>query len=322
MKNKIINYILKKIRKLKQQRLDARAGFKRISQREAFLLEDKLTIEEKKHYCERKAFSQLGYFPNLDNPKSYSEKIIWLALHYKNPLIKICADKYRVKKYIKEKINLDITIPTIGIYKNVNDINFDDLPNKFVLKSTAGWGGKQVILVKNKNNINLERTKSRIAEWLYPWNNYYYNNLCVTDENIVPEILIEEYIGGEEGIDDYKIFCFNGKPRYILIVSERGTKKIKKTFIDINSWEVIPIWRNETGVDKSIEKPELLGDMLKIAEKLSNDFPLLRLDFFIDRDKLYVGEMTFSPGMFLKINPLEWDYKLGEYLELNGKDAK
>lgn len=316
---KLFNFALKKYRALMKYRNEQRAGFKAIKQHEAYMMEPKLTINEKRHYCERKAFAQLGYFPDLDNPRAYNEKIIWLALNYKNPKINICADKYEMKAYLNSILEEDYTIPSLGLYTNVNQIPFDELPSKFVIKSTAGWGGKHVILVKDKSKTNIDRVKSKAAEWLYPWNNYYYNNLCITDENIAPRVLVEEYIGEGDYIDDYKVFCFNGRPKLLLLVRGRHTKKVTKTFIDIESWNVLPVWRNNSKYEKTVEKPQKLQEMLEISEKISKEFPLLRIDFFIHEDRLYVGELTFSPGMFLKLNPREWDYKFGEFLKLDGR---
>ena len=318
MKDWILEKAIKKYRNVKKKRLDEKAGFKSISQREAYLLEEILTLEEKKHYCERKAYAQLKYFPNLDNPKSFNEKLLWLALHYKNPIIAKCTDKYEMKEYIDSVFGANkYSVKTIGVYTNVNDINFDDLPSKFVIKSTAGWGSKQVIIINDKKNINIDKLKSRVAEWLYPWNTYYYNNLCITDEKIKPRILIEEYLEDVDGLKDYKIYCFNGKPKMALTVANRGNdKNQRRVFTNIENWEVLPFTRNKIKSEESIEKPEELDILLDIASELSKGLPMLRVDFFVTNGRIYVGEMTFSPGMFLRIRPREWDFKLGEWLDI------
>lgn len=317
IKKKAIDMVRKQYHSYAENRAKAKAGFKAISQREAFLLEPYLTIEEKKHYCERKAYAQLGYFPNLDQPKTYSEKLIWLALHYKNPKITICADKAKLKDYVCEQTGEDLCVPAIGVYSNVNDIDFDALPDKFVAKSTSGWGSKQVIVVTDKHKLNWDRTKSQMAEWLYPWNNYYYNNLCITNENIKPRIIVEQHIGTDEPLSDYKVFCFNGKPRFMLVVKDRSGQTVKKTFYDLQTWEALPISR--IGAEVAVEsKPKNTDRMIEISEKLSKDFPLARIDFYMPDDKhLYVGEITSTPGMFMRINPREWDDKWGQYINID-----
>ncbi len=318
MKNWMIEKAIKKYHSIKKKRLDDRAGFKKVPQREAYLMEDILTVEEKKHYCERKAYSQLKYFPNLDNPKSFNEKIIWLALNYKNPIIAKCTDKYEMKRHIASIFGEDkYYVKALGIYTNINDIPFDELPSKFVIKSTAGWGSKQVIIVKNKETANLDKIKSRVAEWLYPWNTYYYNNMCITDEKIKPRILIEEYLEDLDGLKDYKLYCFNGEPKMALTVINRGNdKEQRRVFTDIDEWKVLPFTRNKIKSEENVEKPQELETMINIAKQLSKEVPMLRVDFFINKGKIYVGEMTFSPGMFLRIRPKEWDFKLGEWLNI------
>ncbi|MGN0963345.1 MAG: ATP-grasp fold amidoligase family protein [Clostridia bacterium] len=276
-------------------------------------------MEDKKHYCERKAYAHIKYFPNLDHPTTYNEKNIWLALHYKDDRIRTYADKYEVKDYISQKVGPQYCVPTIGVYENVNDIDMDALPDRFVLKSTAGWGSKQVILVRDKKSINTERVKSQLSEWLYPWNNYYYNNLCITNECIKPRIIIEEYLeqgGGNAPLIDYKVHCFNGKARYVLIVENRNTKEYKKTFFDLADWSIMPITRKGARLDKDFPRPRQMDEIVEISERLSAGFPLVRIDFYVVGDQVYVGEMTFSPGMFLQINPREWDKKLGELINI------
>ncbi len=323
--NKLVNFALKIKRGIKQKRAQRRAHFKSIPQHEAFLLEDRLTLEAKQHYCERKAYAQLRYFPNLDDPSTYNEKILWLALHYKNPLIATLTDKHEVKGFISEKLGEGHTAKSFGVFSNVNDIDFDALPNSFVLKSTAGWGSKHVIIVRDKRTCDLNNIKASIAAWLYPWNTYYYNNLCITDEKISPRILAEEYLDAGSGSNekgasapliDYKLYCFDGKATLALIVRNRGGKNEERTFISLEDWRVLPISRNKASVAPNISRPAFMDEMIADAEKLSSGFPLVRVDFYCLNERLYVGEMTFSPGLFLRINPFEWDLKLGELIDL------
>ena len=318
LKSKIIGFVAGKYRAYKQQRAEERAGFKAISQREAYLLEPTLTIREKQHYCERKGYAQLKYFPNLDEPKTYSEKLIWLALHYKDPRIAPYTDKCEMKKHVSQLVGPEYCVPLLGVYDNVNDIDFDALPKGFVLKSTAGWANRQVIVVPDKGKINLDRLKSKLAEWLYPWNTYYYANLCVTDEKITPRIIAEELLGdGSSPVTDYKLLCFDGEPKIILIVTGRGTKKLQKTFLWLEDWSVLPIARNNAGTDMTVEKPDKLDELVALAKKLSAGFPIVRVDFYEDQGHIYVGELTFSPGLFLKINPTESDYSMGGLIDID-----
>lgn len=286
--------------------------------RMAYAMEDKITMDMKKHYCEQKGFKQLHYFPNLDQPKSFNEKLLWLALHYKNPHHKVASDKARAKEWVGSRIGYEYVVPLIGIYDNVNGIDFDALPNRFVIKANEGWGADEVILVEDKRKINIDQLKAVISNWLYPWSSYYYNNMCITDEKPEkPLIVIEEFLdqNGSKFLDDYKFYCCNGKVKFALVINERGSGHESRTFVDAN-WNVLPVRRGGKFSAVTPEKPENLEKMFELAEKLSAEFPFVRIDFYNLDGKIYVGEMTFTPGLFLRLEPKEWDFKLGEYLEL------
>ncbi len=285
----------------------------------AYIMEDKITLDMKKHYCEQKAYKQLHYFPNLDDPKSYNEKLLWLALHYKNPDHKIASDKARAKDWIASRIGQEYVVPLIGAYDNVNNIDFDALPNKFVMKANEGWGADEVILVEDKSKYSIDQLKATASTWLYPWSSYYYNNMCITDEKPErPLIVIEEYLehGASKYLDDYKFYCCNGKVKFMLIIKDRGAANQTRTFLD-RDWNVLPFRRAGKFSSVAPQKPDNLEKMFELAETLCADFPFVRIDFYNQDGKIYVGEMTFTPGMFLRLEPKEWDFKLGEYLDIS-----
>lgn len=286
---------------------------------QAYLMEKEITPEIKRIHCEQKAYKQLGYFPNLKNPRSFNEKIIWLALNYKNPEIAIAADKGKAKEYIGSKIGYDYLIPLIGIYDDVNDIDYKSLPNQFVAKLNDGWGADNVLVVKDKNKINSDRFKAVLSSWLYPWNNYYYQNMCIIDEKMEkPTIVIEEYVEQKdvESLDDFKFYCCNGEPRFALVVADRGTDHQSRSFVDME-WNVLPFTRRGKIASLNPKKPNNLSKMIELSRILSKGFPLVRVDFYEVDNKVYVGELTFTPGMFLRFKPKEWDFKLGEFLDLS-----
>ena len=292
--------------------------YTQLSQQEAYQMEEKITYEAKKHYCEQKGYAQLHYFPNLTTPRSYNEKLLWLALNYKNPKIAICTDKYEMKSYVRKAIGDSFVVPSYGVYEDINDICWEELPDSFVVKSTAGWGSKQVRVIKNKAYLNEDMFKASIAEWLYPWNTYYYNNMCITDENIKPRIIVEKLLGdGDTAINDYKIYCANGEPIFALIVSGRNSNAQKRAFVDVKTWKVLPFRRRGVHKASEVSKPDNFDEMMEAAKKLSDGFPFVRVDFYDVDNTLYVGEMTFSPGLFLKIEPISWDFRLGEYIDID-----
>ena len=287
--------------------------------RMAYMMEEKITMDMKKHYCEQKGYKQLHYFPNLDNPQSYNEKLLWLALHYKHPDHKVASNKALAKDWIGKRIGYEYVVPLIGVYDNVNDIDFSNLPERFVVKANEGWGANEVILVNDKNEVDFDRLKAVISTWLYPWSSYYYNNMCITDEKPEkPLIVIEEFLelGGYKYLDDYKFYCCNGKVKFSMIVKERGSKTQSRTFVD-REWNVLPVARAGKFTTAAPEKPKNLDKMYEIAETLCKDFPFVRIDFYNQDGKIYVGEMTFTPGLFLRFEPQHWDFKLGELLDIS-----
>lgn len=290
--------------------------YDKITPRECFMIENSITPAMQRNFSLQKAYKQMGYLPDLSKPVSFNEKIIWLALNYKNDLIKECVDKYSVKEFVRDKVGEEHVVPTYGIYETVDEIKLEELPNKFVCKSTVGWGGNEVLIVDNKVTCCFDYLKVRMSKWLYPWSSYYYQNLCITDEKVMPRIIIEELLEAEEGLNDYKVYCCNGEPKFVLVVMDRSEKNQTRTFMDLD-WNYIPVYRKGKKTAVNPKKPHCLEKMIELSRKLSADFPLVRIDFYEVNGRVYVGEMTFTPGMFLGFRPIEMDYKLGEYLDLS-----
>lgn len=259
---------------------------------------------------------KMGYWLNLKNPKSFSEKIQWLKLYNRNSLYTMLVDKYAVKKWVAEKIGEEHIIPTLGVWKNVNDIDFDRLPNQFVLKTTNGGGG-DVIICRDKSNFDkkkaitllnrgLKRSLYReLREWQY--------------KHIPPRIIAEKYMEDESGeLRDYKFFCFDGVVKALFIASDRlnVNEDTKFDFFDRN-FNHLPITNGHPKAKIQPQKPKMYEEMISLAEKLSKGFPHVRVDLYEIDDKIYFGEMTFSHHSGLcPFDPVEWDYKFGEWLQL------
>ena len=289
--------------------------------RQAFLwsYENKLTYKQKKWFLETYMYENLGYFPNLKTPKSFNEKLNWMKLHYDNPLAKRCVDKYEFKNYIKEKLGDGYTIPLIGVYENVNDIDFDSLPNKFVAKSTLEGGGIGVIIVRDKSRENIEDLKFKLNHYLKSWQTSYYSILAKGYEGLKPRIIIEEYMEQIAGqLYDYKLYCFHGEPKLVYVATDHFPGVVSKiSFYDLD-WKKLNIAYGSHSNKQEIPKPKNFDEMVRISKILSKDFPYVRVDFYEVGNRIYVGELTFTPGGgFGQYNPREWDYKIGEYLDLD-----
>lgn len=225
------------------------------------------------------------------------------------------VDKYEVRNYIKNIIGEEYLIPLIGVYDSFEEIDFDKLPNQFVLKCTHDSGG--IVICYDKSKFNIDAARKKINKHLK--RNYYYSGREWPYKNIKPRIICEKYMVDESGTElkDYKIFCFNGVPRIIQVDFNRF-KEHKRNMYD-TGWNYIPISYNyPSDSNKLIKKPRNLEDMLKFAKMLSQNYPFVRVDFYSIYNKIYFGEITFYPASGFGIfNPETYDYLLGSWITLN-----
>lgn len=250
---------------------------------------------------------------NLKNPKTFNEKINWIKLYYRNDLMTRIVDKYEFKNYIKEQLGDGYTVPLLGVWDRVEDIDFDKLPNQFVLKSNCQSDGKFIKIITNKNNINVRKLKEQMRHWLNPTNTLV-SSFCWAYHNVKPRIIAEEYIEQiNKQVYDYKFMCFLGEPKWVLACSDRGENTVYENY-DLD-WNLFVPSPNSATV-QHINAPNHFDEMLTIAKKLSAQFPLARIDFYEIKDKIYVGEITFYPnGGYNSYYP-EWDKKFGDFLVL------
>lgn len=263
---------------------------------------------------EQMYFSRFGKKIDLKNPKTFNEKLNWLKLNYRNPLMVKCADKVEVREYIKEK-NLDsILIKVYGVFNSVNEIDIEKLPNKFVLKAAHGSGWN--IICNNKHQVNWEVEFKKMNSWLQT--NYYDLGKEWVYKDINPRIICEKFLEEDNGLPakDYKIFCFNGEPKFIQVDLDRFGDH-RQNIYDIN-WKRVSFEYNYPKSTIELEQPKNLESMLEIAKVLSEDFPFVRVDLYNVNETIYFGELTFFPhngkGLF---KPDEYDLIVGSLLDLN-----
>lgn len=254
---------------------------------------------------------------NLDNPKTFNEKLQWLKLNDRNPEYTKMVDKYDAKEYVASIIGKEYIIPTIGIYNSFDEINFNELPNQFVMKCTHDSGG--VVICKDKSKFDIKSAKNKINSSLKE--NFYYSGREWPYKNVKPRIIVEKYMEEKNcsQLNDYKLMCFNGNVKYCFVCSERDNKEkgLAVTFFDMN-WKKMPFKRHYRNSSKIIEKPKQFDLMIKLAETLSNDIPFVRVDFYEINGKVYFGELTFYPGSgFEEFDPDYWDEKLGDLIDLS-----
>lgn len=261
---------------------------------------------------------RIGKKLNLKYPQTFNEKLQWLKLYDRNPKYTKMVDKYEVKKYVASLIGEKYIIPTLGVWDKFNDIDFDLLPEQFVLKCTHDSGG--LVIVKDKKNFNKVAARKKISKCLKA--NYYWHGREWPYKNIKPRIIAEKYM--EDGIhkvpEDYKIYCFNSKPKYIVVFHNRfdASKRLEETVYDVN-WNFQNISLDEHfAISNIIEpKPQCLELLLKLATILSTDIAQSRIDFYVIQNNIYFGEITlFTASGWQKMIPEEMDMILGSQLDL------
>ncbi len=258
----------------------------------------------------------LGQKLNLKNPQTFNEKLQWLKLHDRNPEYTKMVDKYEAKKYVASKIGEEYIIPTLGVYDKFDDIDFNKLPNQFVIKCTHDSGG--LVICKDKNKLDIKKARKKINKCLK--RNFYWIGREWPYKNVKPRIIIEQYMTDESKVElkDYKIFNFNGKAKIIQVDYNRFVEH-KRNLYDTD-WNYIEA-AIEYPTDKNVKinKPKSIEKMLELAEVLSKEIPHVRTDFYCIEDKIYFGELTFyHEGGFGKFSPEEFDRELGEWLKLPG----
>jgi len=254
----------------------------------------------------------MGKKLDLTHPVSFSEKIQWLKLYDRNPLYTSLVDKYKVKAYITEAIGSSHVIPTFGVWDSPDDIDWDDLPNQFVLKTSHGGGKSGVVICNDKRTIN----KSEISESLRKAvkQNIYSTFREWPYKNVPKRIIAEKYMceQGKSSLVDYKFFCFNGNPKFLYV---RDADKISYISLD---WKKLPFGRADAiCADCLPQKPACYEEMVQTAKILSKDFIFVRVDLYEIDNTVYFSELTFYPSSgLLPFKPQEWDKQIGDMLTL------
>ena len=250
---------------------------------------------------------------NLKNPVSFNEKLQWLKLYWNEPLIPMCADKYEIYNYVRENGDPTILNTLLNVYKSTDQIIWDELPEKFALKCTHGCGYN--IVTNNKAELE----EREVIEQLNVWMNEKFGryNLEPHYDQIKPRIILEEYIENNAGLlpIDYKIYCFNGEAKLVLVCSERE-KNLKLDFFDLE-WNRLKIGHKRDESESLITKPLCFDEMIKYANQLAKSFPFVRVDFY-DKDGIVVlGELTFTPAANMANYYTDYGQKfLGDLLTL------
>ncbi len=258
---------------------------------------------------------KLGYSLNLNAPQSYNEKLQWLKLYDRNPQYTRMVDKYEAKKYVASIIGEEYIIPTLGVWERFDDIDFDKLPQQFVLKTTHDSGG--VVICRDKSKFDKAAARKKLEKSLR--HDYYKTSKEWPYKNVKRRIIAEEYMEDESGeLKDYKFFCFDGVPKALFIATDRFTagEETKFDFFDME-FNHLPFRNGHPNANIKINKPSGFEQMQELAAKLSTGIPHLRVDFYNINGRIYFGELTFYHWSGLTpFVTREWDYIFGSWLIL------
>lgn len=270
-------------------------------------------------------YRAMGYDLDLKHPKTFNEKLNWLKLYDRNPLYTKMVDKYEVKDYVAGIIGKEYIIPTLGVWDSFDDIDFNKLPEQFVLKCTHDSGG--VVICRDKSTFNISAAREKLNHNMHK--NFYYSSREYPYKNVKPRIIAEKYMEQMEikettvrsdlqGLTDYKFYCFNGEPKYCQVIRDRDTHQTIDFYdMDWKHQEFVGLNPNANNGKTPVERPKDLQRMRNICRKLSKDMSFVRIDLYSIDDKTYYGEITFYPnGGYGKIRPEEWNKKLGEMINL------
>lgn len=267
-----------------------------------------------KQYLHVQYWACMGKRLNLKEPNTFNEKLQWLKLYNRRPEYTMMVDKYEVKKYVADKIGEEYIIPTLGVWERFDEIDFDCLPDQFVLKCTHDSGG--LVIVKDKSKFDKNVAKKEIEACLK--RKYYLQNREWPYKNVKPRIIAEKYMEDSLSAElrDYKYFAFNGSAEVMFIATDRGTDT-RFDFYDAD-FKHLPIVNGYPNASKEICKPVNFEKMKELAERLSIGIPHLRVDFYEVNGRVYFGELTFYhwSGM-MPFEPESWDQKLGEQIDLS-----
>ena len=256
---------------------------------------------------------------NLNNPTRFNEKLQWIKLYDRNPEYTVMVDKYAVREYIAQAVGQQYLIPLIGVWDNPDEIDFDALPNQFVLKCNHN-SGLGMCICKDKSKLDIEDTKNKLRQGLAQ--DFFIITREWPYKNVKRRIIAEQYMDDGSGeLRDYKVLCFNGEPKLIQYHQGRFTYHTQD-FYD-TQWNRLPITQGSPMSENILEKPVFLEEMLELSRKLAKDIPHVRVDWYYVGGQLYFGELTFFDASgYDDFEPDEWNEILGSWITLPKKSEE
>ena len=275
----------------------------------------KLLWEGDEKRIRRKYRGELGREPRLEEPATYTEKVLWLNLRHRDPRMVTCADKLAVRQWVADREGEELLEPLLGVYEDADDIDPRSLPEAVVIKATHGSGWN--LIVPDRDALDWGEAKGSLQDWLA--RSYYAHKREWQYRDIPPRLIIEEFLSDDGGVpSQYQFFCFRrGDEQTILVQVDFDERTNHRRDYYDEDWNRMPFTSRVPNAEGEAPRPERLQEMLAIARRLSEDFPFVRVDLYVVQGRIYFGELTFtSGGGMSSFDPPEWDLKLGEWIGL------
>lgn len=264
--------------------------------------------------------NKMGYELDLEHPRTFNEKLQWYKLYYHHPDMPQCVDKVTFKDYIAEQLGDGYTAKLLRVWRSPDEVNFDGLPERFVVKSNCQDNGRYIAIIRDKNRFDFSALEEEIKEYWFNPMNLLINGFCSAYHTLKPMVFVEEYIEQPALTpDDFKLLCFGGVPKFFSVATEHFLKPENYPIgYYTTDWNWFQVQSGQHEIYRNATKPKHLEEMIDISRKLSHDFPFVRVDFFDTDEKLYLAELTFYPGGgFAKYDPPEFDMYMGNMFQMN-----
>lgn len=256
---------------------------------------------------------------NIKSPNRFTEKLQHYKINYRNPDMCNCVDKYLVRGFVKSRGCEQYLNELYGIYDKADDINFAVLPEKFVIKTTDGGGGENILICRDKFTLDIPNVIKTVNNWRdkdVSSMTYEWAYIGAKSSRIIVERYLEDPKNMDLSIDDYKFFCFEGKVEFLVVDIDRYSGH-KRNFYTKN-WKLLDVSSDCPKADREVPQPEGLAEMIIVAEKLSSGFPFVRVDLYNIQNTVLFGEMTFYPWSgYVQFDPDKFDFELGNYFKIN-----
>ena len=274
----------------------------------------KIRIFPQKSFVKLHYKYQTGKVLHLKNPIDFNEKIQWLKIYYKPPILTQVVDKYEVRSFVSERVGSQYLNEIYGVYESIDAIDFNTLPARFVLKATHGYDMN--LIVEDKRKLNFSKVQCMASKWLH--SNHYHDGKEWAYKNIKPRLIVEKFLkeNNKEDINDYKFYCFNGTPKFLKVDMNRYQNH-STCYYDLQ-WNILPFSKDDNfAIAEAGSKPKHFEEMIEVSTKLSRGFPFVRVDLYNIEGQIIFGEMTFYPADGrLAFKPEQYNQIIGGYINL------